>query len=1233
MHDRNMFNNARGAAAAIQVKPPFAFSDVKMTIFPLQANLTRLTQFCDGYLNQAKDIVQFKPFLPFVYLILLDYGRMSAAAAQTGWVSQREVAFGVPLSWIKPGEAGPQFHDLAFTTPFIFVDNEVSLTTGREVYGWPKLLARLDPTPDDWIRDPHGSRQVFEIRSRAAADHIGDDLKAPFLSVSHQPLSGLMDFPPRLDGISRTMNAMPGTMMGVARFWRDALMTAMGVIQSRPDGAPPISGFPDLKGASSAFSELRQTKVDDVRGIASGVGKTLSSLFPSMYSNTINLKQFRDASEPGETCYQAITAAEMPVQRIGGGGLLGAQSMLAGQFDGGYRVHIMNSASVPVVASLGLIPSENREVDGGMLSSFAPVCPFWCEIDMYYGAAKTIAYRGRSGDWTTPEEAKKKREAINFVTNLANEILEEAEKQGVEIPEEVHSEDEEEAGVEANDFRPFEPTNPFNTTRGASEALGGRFRFPGAKLRVLPLMADESVLKRFIADYLDVPDHMICTPWGRYVYLIIANYEKITSDLNPSAEFKVREVSFSIPVKCYEALEDDEHSRSFDPDGESEGPPDGAGRLMGVALTTPFNYVDDMGAAITESEIFGVPSLRSEIESPPVGWDGESKNQGVLLETKAMVVPMLGVGAEGTRRTLLKVRDNPMIPEDDVAGWNGIAAEWADRLATDLSHKIEERGERKADTGEMGDEDLWSAHDIPFECGRAGALRLFSGLSTIDTLGLKQFRDSLEPENACYKAVVSRATRIERVHSMEEIDKDLTLTILRFPTHPLAKVLGLIPKRTIVTEDGVCDEFEPIRPFTLSADLIKERGRTLFERLGDEPWTPVDKAESLLGWRSVEFEELSYTMRRFYEFQKPSDTDTRPEITYVYNDPKSGKEGVKGPLELDRFSFMDIAEERVNSRIRDIRLIHRDVPLGSLWRYKTLEQMDEGRIKDINLFVRTRGQGDEWGDWEDGENPISHADPLKALHPDNWDLRLLKVEQLAENLEHISPATILDSILSRSWGVPRDLRPDIKRADFYVRRLSLGPDLARFVFPNVECQGNVWPLSYAARSAIDDRGKANYNQLLNEVAVMLAGGDTLGMISELVGIKSQLRQIAEKSFPSFFQHDLLKRENSLTGDDSNWASVGPKEGVELIRAIGRFFSRLDQQIKDNEKALKKAGKEIPEDELSARMPEKLRGYLRRRWLRRARRLAGEMVLGDELEDPTDAPDLIRMRLADKPVIS
>lgn len=1205
MANENLFNNARGAAAAIQVKPPFAFSDVKMTIFPLQANLTRLTQFCDGYLNQAPNIAQFKPFLPFVYLILLDYGRMSAAAAQTGWVSQREVAFGVPLRWMKNGKDGLAFHDLAFTTPFIFVDNEVSLTTGREVYGWPKLLARLDPTPDNWIRDPHGSRQVFEIRSRAAADNIGDDLKAPFLSVSHTPLSGLMDFPPRLDGLTQTINAMPGTMMGVGRFWRDALKTAMGVIQSRPADAEKISGFPDLSGARAAIGELSKTKTNDLKGMVTGVGKTLSSLFPAMYSNTINLKQFRDAAEPGETCYQAITAAKMPVQRIGGGGLLGSQSMLAGQFDGGYRVHIMNSSSVPVVASLGLIPTENRDVDGGTMSTFTPVCPFWCELDMHYGTATTEAYRGRSGSWTTPKAAKANRDMLNAVDDMLEDLDEILAKEGApSIKEQVEAEG---LDVETNDFRPFEATNPFNTTRGASEALGGRFRFPGAKLRILPLLADESVLKRFVSEYLDVPDHMVCTPWGRYVYLIVGNYEKITSDMNPSAEFKVREVSFSIPVKCY----------------EQKGPPGNAGRLLSVAMTTPFNYVDDMGAAITESEIFGVPSLRSVIESPPVGWDGEIKDQGVLLETKAMVVPMLGVGAEGTRRTLLKVRDSPMIQPDDTASWNGIAAEWGERLAADMRQKKSERGARETQADHEVDEELWSAHSEAFECARSGAMRIFSGLSTIDTLGLKQFRDSFEPTKACYKGIVSRSTRIDRMHSIEEIDKDLTVSILRFPTHPLAKVLGLIPKRSVSTDDGLCDEFEPIRPFTISADLMKERGRTLFERLGDEPWTPVDKAESLLGWRSVDFDEVAKS-----HSQTPA-----PEITYVYNDPISGKEGVKGPMKLDEERFINMASERVNSRIRDIRLINREVPLGTLWGLDGLEKMDEGKIRDVNLFVRTRDQVTDKQVTDKGaeassEKPTTEGADKEARN----NLTRLNAKQLARNLEQVAPATIMDSMLSRDWGVPRHLRSDIKPADFHIRRAALGPNLANRVFPRVECQGNVWPLSFAARRAIDDRGRANYMQLLNEIAVMITGGNTLGPIDKLLGVRTQLQEIAEVSFPSWFCADLFGRVDMLAADKSHWGYIGPSEMTALINGIHTFFKKLEDKIYENTTSLVAESKNPNEDELRTRMPVKLRRYLKRRWLRRANRLSTEMVVGTDIENPNDAPDLIRSRLSLAPIM-
>jgi hypothetical protein len=203
-----LFNNARGEASSLQMAPPFAFSDVTMTVFPLQANLARLREFIKNYLNQADEIVQFQPFMPFVYLIILDYGRMSTQAARTGWISQREVAFSVPLQWNipDPSTGTPVFHDWAFASPFIFVDNELSLSTGREVYGWPKLLATLDPEAQHWINDPHGARRLFEIRSKAAADHPGDEKKLPFLTVTHTPVAGLSDMPPRLNTITEAIN-------------------------------------------------------------------------------------------------------------------------------------------------------------------------------------------------------------------------------------------------------------------------------------------------------------------------------------------------------------------------------------------------------------------------------------------------------------------------------------------------------------------------------------------------------------------------------------------------------------------------------------------------------------------------------------------------------------------------------------------------------------------------------------------------------------------------------------------------------------------------------------------------------------------------------------------------------------------------------------------------------------------------------------------------------------------
>jgi hypothetical protein len=75
--------------------PPFTFQGVTCRAFPLRANMARLTKFCDSYLNMdvPQDIVYFRPALPYVYLMVLNYGGMAPSSVQAqnfgGWRKTR----------------------------------------------------------------------------------------------------------------------------------------------------------------------------------------------------------------------------------------------------------------------------------------------------------------------------------------------------------------------------------------------------------------------------------------------------------------------------------------------------------------------------------------------------------------------------------------------------------------------------------------------------------------------------------------------------------------------------------------------------------------------------------------------------------------------------------------------------------------------------------------------------------------------------------------------------------------------------------------------------------------------------------------------------------------------------------------------------------------------------------------------------------------------------------------
>src|SRR5262249_29772101 len=98
----------------------------------------------------------------------------------------------------------------------------------------------------------------------------------------------------------------------------------------------------------------------------------------------------------------------------------------------------------------------------------------------------------------------------------------------------------------------------YNTTLGTSLDLTGPFDFPNTTLRVLPLLANEDSLNRFLQKYLNkelAPAGQRFEAWGRYVYLVATSYEEMASDSNNVGAWADNDVVFYVPVRWYHQVD------------------------------------------------------------------------------------------------------------------------------------------------------------------------------------------------------------------------------------------------------------------------------------------------------------------------------------------------------------------------------------------------------------------------------------------------------------------------------------------------------------------------------------------------------------------------------------------------------------------------------------------------------------------------------------------------------
>ncbi|UCE63149.1 MAG: acetoacetate decarboxylase family protein [Nitrospirota bacterium] len=166
-----------------QIPPPYSFPKVQVFSFTLRADPFSLLELCNTHLNFGMSLngaidqngFGYTPLAPMVDLEVLTYPNMfseydfgSPPFKGRGYIWQNELYFRVwVVKWIKTFGIPHTTGEIEMFIPYIFVNNAWSVITGREVIGYPKVLASFDGiTKDSTSNRITMSTHVYDVYDR-----------------------------------------------------------------------------------------------------------------------------------------------------------------------------------------------------------------------------------------------------------------------------------------------------------------------------------------------------------------------------------------------------------------------------------------------------------------------------------------------------------------------------------------------------------------------------------------------------------------------------------------------------------------------------------------------------------------------------------------------------------------------------------------------------------------------------------------------------------------------------------------------------------------------------------------------------------------------------------------------------------------------------------------------------------------------------------------------------------
>ena len=274
-------------------RPPFCARDVSMWVFLVEADLECLDEVCRRTFTYPTDgAVEMVPLGPYVVVSFVNIRELGSGPPddRLGTLPELESSLWFPVLDTKRKR-------FVWHVPYMFVDGGAAMAGGREIYGFPKNIARLTiPDEGDVLPDELSVRTLALERFRRAERGA----ERTVYSVSRRSS----------DRLTRTEASTPGSQ--THQFFADPPGVLRGDLRARrPD---PNRSTP----SASADADGRH-----LWDVLRGRGRLLKAaevllLFVGDFAERclpmVNLKQFRSAENSELACYQAVVEVRNTIE-------------------------------------------------------------------------------------------------------------------------------------------------------------------------------------------------------------------------------------------------------------------------------------------------------------------------------------------------------------------------------------------------------------------------------------------------------------------------------------------------------------------------------------------------------------------------------------------------------------------------------------------------------------------------------------------------------------------------------------------------------------------------------------------------------------------------------------------------------------------------------------------------------------------------------------------------------